>query len=32
MPFAQNQLFGMEMFDDGFVQGASFAQGANFAQ
>ena len=32
MPFAQNQLFGMEMFDDGFVQGARFAQGANFAQ
>ena len=32
MPFEQNQLFGMEMFDDGFVQGASFAQGANFAQ
>ena len=29
MPFAQNQLFGMEMFDDGFVQGASFAQGGN---
>ena len=23
MPFAQNQLFGMEMFDDGFVQGGN---------
>lgn len=32
MPFEQNQLFGMEMFDNGFVQGANFADGGNFIQ
>lgn len=32
MPFEQNQLFGMEMFDDGFAQGANFVDGGNFIQ
>lgn len=32
MPFEQNQLFGMEMFADGFADGANFADGGNFIQ